>query len=90
MFLLSYKEAFEDYFSSDEERICMPTDYAVQNGATTFGDIGACWWWLRSPGGDQDCATNVDSAGSPSYYGVYYGPNCIRPALWINLKSDIF
>ena len=90
VFLLSYKEAFEDYFSSDEERICIPTDYAVQNGATTLGDIGACWWWLRSPGGDQDCATNVDSAGSPSYYGVYYGPNCIRPALWINLKSDIF
>ena len=90
VFLLSYKEAFEDYFSSDKERICMPTDYAVQNGTWTRGDTGACWWWLRSPGDYQRCAAGVHSDGSPGYNYVYYGICCVRPALWINLESGIF
>ena len=90
VFLLSYKEAFEDYFSSDEERICMPTDYAVQNGAYTNDDTGACWWWLRSPGDYQSNATAVHSGGSPGNRNVVIDSICIRPALWINLESDIF
>ena len=88
VFLLSYKEAFEDYFSSDEERICMPTAYAVRSNR--YVDEKACSWWLRSPGINQDVATNVFSAGSPGYDYVYYDYNCVRPALWINLESDIF
>lgn len=90
VFLLSYKEAFEDYFSSDEDRICMPTDYAVQNGAWTNDDTGACWWWLRSPGRSRCNATFVYSDGSPGYIYVNLDNNCVRPALWINLESDIF
>lgn len=90
VFLLSYKEAFEDYFSSDEERICMPTDYAVQNGAWTNVDTGARWWWLRSPGYYQDCATFVSNVGSPGFDFVNAVNYCVRPALWINLESDIF
>ena len=90
VFLLSYKEAFEDYFSSDEERICMPTDYAVQNGAYTNDDTGACSWWLRSPGLDQNFAAIVRRDGSPGSSSVYHDNDCVRPALWINLESDIF
>ena len=90
VFLLSYKEAFEDYFSSDEERICMPTDYAVQNGAYTNDDTGACRWWLRSPGLDQSRAAQGYSDGSPGSDSVSNDNNCVRPALWINLESDIF
>ena len=89
VFLLSFKEASEDYFSSDEERICMPTDYAVQNGAYTDGDTGACLWWLRSPGRDQSKAVLVGTEGW-RYNHEVYGYACVRPALWINLESGIF
>lgn len=90
VFLLSYKEAFEDYFSSDEERICMPTDYAVQNGAWTNYNTGACWWWLRSPGNNRYNTPIVLSDGSPGIYIVDISLGCVRPALWINLESGIF
>ena len=91
VFLLSYKEAFEDYFSSDEERTCMPTDYAVQNGAYIDGDTRACSWWLRSPGVSYPLnATIVDSDGSLHRNNVSIDFYCVRPALWINLESDIF
>ena len=90
VFLLSYKEAFEDYFSSNEERICMPTAYAVQNGAYKKDDTGACWWWLRSPGNYQYSATRVYSGGSPGIDYVRRDDECVRPALWINLESGIF
>ena len=42
VFLLSYKEAFKDYFTDDTELICMPTPYAVQQGELTRADNGAC------------------------------------------------
>ena len=46
------------------------------------------WWWLRSPGNYQDCATNVYNDGSVDCggYGVYNGDGCVRPAL--KLKSS--
>ena len=90
VFLLSNKEAFEDYFSSDEERICMPTDYAVQNGAYTNDYTGACRWWLLSPGNDLHGTTVVLGDGSPGFDSVDDVHYCVRPALWINLESDIF
>lgn len=90
VFLLSYKEAFEDYFSSDEERICMPTAYAVQNGAYTNDDSGACTWWLRSPDYYRGIASYVDDEGSISSGYVFPESYCIRPALWVNLESGIF
>ena len=90
VFLLSYKEAFGDYFSRNGERICMPTDYAMQNGADADDNTGACWWWLRSPGYDQDSAAYVSSAGSRGCTYVDRGYDCVRPAVWINLKSGIF
>ena len=89
VFLLSYKEAFEDYFTSDMERICIPTGYAVQNGAYRDDDTGVCYWWLRSPGSFQNGATDVKSGGLSSV-GVTHDRSCIRPALWVNLESGIF
>ncbi len=61
VFLLSIREA-ERYFSSDEERICEPTDYAVAQGTfvnTTVNTNGSCAWWLRSPGDNQDTGKNL-------------------------------
>ncbi len=93
IFLLSINEANE-YFSSDEERMCVPTVYALENGACTgyyslTGGEDNCWWWLRSPGHVQDDAAEVSCEGD------VYDQDCsvsaenraVRPALWIDLKS---
>ncbi len=101
VFLLSYKEAFEDYFTSDEERICTPTTYADWAGSAYTGFGGGCRWWLRSPGEEQNAALCVEddgslinrAAGTGSMYSrdsVSHECICIRPALWVNLESDIF
>ena len=93
VFLLSTNEV-NRYFGSDEARKCVPTAYAIANGAWTNanytkGDAATCWWWLRSPSFYQDYAASVIYDGSVYYLGinVNYDYNGIRPALWINLDS---
>lgn len=93
VFLLSIDEA-EQYFDNDEARKCVPTAYAIANGAWTFnkytkGGAATCFWWLRSPGGYQDYATYVFNDGSVDYYGgIVIDSSCsVRPALRINLDS---
>lgn len=75
VFLLSIDEV-NQYFSSDEERICK------YNGS-------ACVWWLRSPGIYSSLAACVDSDGSIFDYGssVNSANGGVRPALWIDLGS---
>ena len=92
VFLLSISEV-EKYFASDEQRKCVPTKYALQQGADTDDDYmvdgqATCWWWLRSPGYNRSRAACVDGHGWVFVYGgdVYYGLHCVRPALWINLE----
>jgi len=92
VFLLSTDEASNtSYFANDKARICKPTQYAIANGAYVDGQ-GACWWWLRSPGYRSDFAAEVSSDGYVySYgYGVDDATDCVRPALYLNLESDIF
>ena len=49
------------------------------------------WWWLRSPGDGSTCAARVTDRGSINYYGFLVNISLgVRPALKINLKSDIF
>ena len=89
VFLLSIPEA-NKYFSSDEARMCAPTDYAIAQGAVTNDNYSvdgkaAGWWWLRSPGGHDICAALVAYDGGPS--SSYHGNDGVRPALWINLGS---
>ena len=91
VFLLSITEV-EKYFSSDNDRMCVPTAYAIARGAYTsssysVGGAATCWWWLRSPGLHSYYAAFVYDDGSVYYivYYVYYGNVCVRPALWINL-----
>ena len=98
IFLLSINEA-EKYFTSDEARRCVPTAYAIANGAYTndnYNVDGAatCRWWLRSPDFLQSFAARVyDDGGVRSYGGPYvrhyvsddnYG---VRPAMWIDLDA---
>lgn len=91
VFLLSIDEA-NKYFSSDEARKCVPTDYAVskgtyQSGSYTVGAEGTCLWSLRTPGYHSGSACYVYSSGSVSSDG--YNDNHddigVRPALWVNL-----
>ena len=93
VFLLSITEA-EKYFSNDEERKCIPTAYAIAQGAYTSSSYNkdgkaTCWWWLRSPGDYQYDAASVNYDGSIYYYGYFVDNrcDCVRPALWINLDS---
>ena len=48
------------------------------------------WWWLRSPGNQPDVTAIVDVDGSLHSGSVHYGGGVVRPALWVNLDSDIF
>ena len=92
IFLLSSSEA-EKYFSSKRARQCKPTAYALDYGVYIGGD-GNCWWWLRSPGVDenyasvdQSCAAFVNYSGSIFYNGFVDHAFFVRPALWIKLDS---
>lgn len=101
IFLLSYAETYK-YFgvtSEDSNSIqsrATPTAFALQAGAwtsnsqTTADGSAAGWWWLRSLGVYQLIAAGVDPLGSLSYYNVDTGIGCVRPALWIDLESEIF
>jgi hypothetical protein len=52
------------------------------------------WWWLRSPGHHSYDAAYVSSDGNVIVNGitVFRGHDSggVRPALWLNLKSEIF
>ena len=43
----------------------------------------SCWWWLRSPGNNQNNAANVNNDGSVNYNGnnVNNDNDAVRPAL---------
>jgi len=46
------------------------------------------WWWLRSPGGNQDSAAGVIGDGYVGLSGGSVGTEGgVRPALWLNLES---
>lgn len=92
VFLLSINEA-NKYFGSDEDRKCISTKYAKVNGAYTSSSntkngVPTCWWWLRSPGRDQDFVAFVNNGGSVAYYGgiVHNTYTWVRPAVWVNIK----
>ncbi len=50
-----------------------------------FGEtvVGACWWWLRSPGNNSRNAAYVYSGGYVDYYGnvVDYDISSVRPVV---------
>ena len=90
IFLLSVTEA-ERYFSTNSARQAKPTAYAKSEGANT-SDNGYTDWWLRSPGNSVHNAAFVMTGGGIAKFGgdVHISYNAIRPALWINLNSEIF
>lgn len=85
LFCLSVDEANE-YFSSDNARICMSTAYAKAQGVLT-SDSGACFWWLRSAGDYSYYPAFVGDNGNVGSYGTTVDCDvyAVRPALWVNL-----
>ena len=85
-YLLSINEA-EQFFTSDEDRVCDTTAYASAQGAKT-NDIGACWWWLRSPGDETHDAADVNFDGSIYYggYGANFSFCAVRPVIVLRLS----
>ena len=101
VFLLSYAEA-DKYlgpiweYSNNMKCRTSPTPYAQKAGAWTSDtcktaeDYAAGWWWMRSDDYPQKNAAIVSSSGSLHSSIIYRDSGCVRPALWINLESDIF
>ncbi len=98
--IVNTKYGFDsDMDAHDINRRCAPTDYAVAQGAdqyigtATYGytadDIGACYWWLRSPGCGASYSVSVSYGGRVyAIGGSVGGYNLgVRPVLFINLKS---
>ena len=87
IFLLTIDEVSK-YFSSDDDRQCTPTAYALANGATGNISNDKCYWWLRSPGESQDYATYVIYDGSIYNLGFFADlAESVRPAMWVNIGS---
>ena len=104
VFLLSIEDATKasygfifDRFSSDINRKCAPTKYAVAQGAyqyqpadadySTAENEGTCRWWLRSPGYSGPYAEHVDGIGFVDSDFVDDGYDSVRPVLLLDLKS---
>lgn len=90
VFLLSYQET-EAYLSDAHNRMCIPTDYAIDRGAHAKdageGAQQSCWWWLRSPGSASTRASRVGTNGSRAEDDVTQENVCVRPVLWLDLTS---
>lgn len=86
VFLLSISES-DLYFSSSSSRQCTVTSYAKAQGTYVYSN-GFSWWWLRSPGYNQDHAVDVIQDGGAVHIGrtVDYDYNGVRPVLWIDLS----
>ena len=83
IFVLSIEE-INKYYSTDDAKMCLATAYAKINRMHVAPN-GNSYWWLRSPGSEQDKASFVNEFGDVCIYGsmVSYHHG-VRPALWIN------
>lgn len=87
VFLLSINEA-NKYFSSSDEREYKYTEHTKYPLANISDSK---YWWLRSPGNEQDSAAVVKhfypESGYISEYGmgVNFNDIAVRPAMWISV-----
>ena len=94
VFILSYEDT-DLYYSSNEGRMCAPTDYAITKGANTntyeISGRQTGMWWLRPPRRSTDYAAVVCYDGSrldlSRVDSVHY---IVRPAIWLDLNAVTF
>ena len=101
VFLLSYAEANQylgvtyDDKNNTRSRVA-PTEYAIKNGAWTNTESKTAdgkasgIWWLRSPGSGQNNAAGVSAEGAPIRINTSSVNYVVRPAIRIDIRSDIF
>ena len=75
----------------DEARRCKSSTYAKAMGTYHHKRTRNGWWWLRSPGAASDDAAIMTLNGNIDD-GIYVssGKHGIRPALNLNLSSDVY
>ena len=87
VYLLSTGEA-DKYFTSDVDRICLPTTYAAGRGdCVVHPQLRSGWWWLRNVGEFTTDASCINCDGVIDYKDGSVNNNSaiIRPALWIEI-----
>jgi len=84
VFILSYVE-MNKLFSSNEARVCYPTEYAIAQGVYQNAQTGACFYWTRTPGHSNTMASTVTASGRPDTGGgsVDDVRGGVRPCIWI-------
>jgi len=83
LFILSTKEA-NDYFISDDNRVCQGTEYCFKQGALNKSNL--CSWLLRATT-NMNYVNYVDNYGRvrQSAFDEVNGTTAVRPAMWIDL-----
>ena len=90
VFLLSWHEAFEVYFTEDGDRLCTATDCAIARGADCPETGKPGCWLLRSPGNYQSDVLCVTRSGARRSLDANHGSVGIRPAIWVDTSSKGF
>lgn len=79
----------ETLFANSDARICMMTDFALENTDITWvddeGNLLGCWWQLRTNDKYKSAAVMIWENGNIYDYGSY--PDVlmgVRPAMWID------
>lgn len=82
-------------FTDNNSRLAYPTAEAVSKSEYKTSSLSSShpwWWWLLTPNaGRADYVRSVNSDGSLSYSGAWYGHRGVRPALFLapdTLVSD--
>ena len=101
--ILSYYEAwhygFGGFFQWTPSRMAEATEYAKYKGCWVYQDddekkdyYNNCRWWLRTPGQVAIMASCIDYNGKGHNSGHYVTREDIgvRPALWLDLKTDVW
>lgn len=85
IFLLSRTE-LEQYLPAEKAQVCEGTAYCFAQGA--YKKNGVCWWWLRSPGINENDALYVYLSGGVNGSGIRVDTKnmAVRPAMWVELK----
>ena len=87
VFLLSIEEAM-DYFSSNNDIRCRPTNYANSQAAEPSKNF--CEWWLRSKGDVEFSIACVTSEGSFDLRDYYLDDFFfVRPAMVLSISDQL-
>ena len=90
VYLLSFKELVE-YYPTEESRKCLPTQYAINQGALSDTEGKYCKWWLRSPGENDKKYDNykamlVMANGGEASFNALHTVTCVRPVIRVGIK----